>query len=187
MKQGSFLLKSLTVFAVIAIFITVIWGISEKSISYPEPQEAIFAVENDLVLIPAYKINGNALFFFIKDKNNLGATYVRKGLFGWKAEFLSWSPMDYERNYHNLNGIQGHGENLIFGLIKDGDDRLIQLEGKNAKILDLEMLPSKVVEENQLKGLHIWYFESETALGEGKIKLINKTTEEVIEEIDYFS
>lgn len=187
MKQGSFLLKSLTVFAVIAIFITVIWGISEKSISYPEPQEAIFAVEDDLVLISAYKINGNALFFFIKDKNNLGATYVQKGLFGWKAEFLSWSPMDYERNYDNLNGIQGHGENLVFGLIKDGDERLIQLEGKNAKILELEMLPSKVVEENQLNGLYIWFFESETALGEGKIKLINKTTEEVIEEIDYFN
>lgn len=159
-------------------------GNFRKSISYPEPQEAIFAVEKDLVLIPAYKINRNALFFFIKDKNNLGATYVREGLFGWKAEFLSWSPMDYERNYENLNGQQGHGENLIFGLIKDGDDRLIQLDGENAKILDLGMLPSEVVEGNQLKGLYIWYFESETAIEEVKIKLISKTTEEVIDEID---
>lgn len=183
MKQGSFK-KAVIAFAVIAIFITVIWVISEKFISYSEPQEAIFAVEKDLVLIPAYKINRNALFFFIKDKNNLGATYVREGLFGWKAEFLSWSPMNLERNYENLNGQQGHGENLIFGLIKDGDDRLIQLGDKSAKILNLEMLPTEVVEEYHLTGLYIWYFEIDTALEEGKIKLINKTTEEVIEEID---
>ncbi|WP_339215931.1 aspartyl-tRNA synthetase [Solibacillus sp. FSL W8-0372] len=183
MKQGSFK-KAVNAFTVIAIFITVIWIISGKSNSYSKPQEAIFAVENDLVLIPAYKINRNALFFFIKDKNNLGATYVRKGLFGWKAEFLSWSPMDYERNYENLNGYQGHGENLIFGLIKDSDDLLIQLGDKSAKILNLEMLPTEVVEEYQLAGLYIWYFEIDTALEEGKIRLINNTTEEVIEEID---
>lgn len=124
MKQSSFKNGAIT-FIVIAIFITVIWVIPEKSISYSEPQEAILAVEKDLILIPAYKINRNGLFFFIKDKNNLGATYVREGLFGWKAEFLSWSPMNPERNYKNLNGHQGHGDNLIFGLIKDGDDRLI--------------------------------------------------------------
>ncbi|MBD8036367.1 aspartyl-tRNA synthetase [Solibacillus sp. A46] len=183
MKQGSFK-KAVNAFTVIAIFITVIWIISGKSNSYSEPQEAIFAVENDLVLIPAYKINRNALFFFIKDKNNLGATYVRKGLFGWKAEFLSWRPMDYERNYENLNGYQGHGENLIFGLVKDSDDLLIQLGDKSAKILNLEMLPTEVVEEYQLAGLYIWYFEIDTALEEGKIRLINNTTEEVIEEID---
>lgn len=72
-------------FAVIVIFITVIWLFSEKSSSYSEPQEAILAAEKDLVLIPAYKINSNALFFFIKDKNNLGATYVGKGL--WEGQF----------------------------------------------------------------------------------------------------
>ena len=183
MKRGSFK-KAVIAFTVIAFFITVIWVISEKSISYSEPQEAILAVEKDLVLIPAYKLNRNALFFFIKDKNNLGATYVREGLFGWKAEFLSWSPMNLERNYEDLNGQQGHGEHLIFGLIKDGDDRLIQLGDQSAKILNLEVLPTEIVAEYELTGLSIWYFEIDTALEEDKIKLINKTTEEVIEEID---
>ncbi|MGE8000898.1 aspartyl-tRNA synthetase [Lysinibacillus sp. NPDC093190] len=167
----------------IVIFITVIWLFSEKSISYSEPQEAIFAVKKDIELIPAYKINSNALFFFIKDKNNLGATCVRKGLWGWKADFLTWGPMDNKRNHEKLNGYQGYGKNLLFGLIKDGDDRLLQLDDKNATILNLEMLPAEVVEEYQLKGLYIWYFESDTALEEGTIKLINKTTEEVLDEI----
>ncbi|GAB0166962.1 hypothetical protein LSPCS325_03990 [Lysinibacillus sp. CTST325] len=126
--------KTSIAFAVIVIFITVIWLFSEKSSSYSEPQEAIFAVEKDLELIPGYKINSNALFFFIKDKNNLGAIYARKGLWGWKAEFLTWGPMDHNRNYEKLNGYQGHGENLIFGLIKDGDNRLLQLDDKNATI-----------------------------------------------------
>ncbi|MEY9978679.1 aspartyl-tRNA synthetase [Lysinibacillus sp. RC79] len=184
MKKGSLNKNTVIAFAVIAIFITVIWLVSDKSISYPEPQEAIFAVEKDLELIPAYKINSNALFFFIKDKNYLGATYARKGLWGWKAEFLTWEPMDHNINYEKLNGYKGHGENLIFGLIKDGDDRLLQLDDKNATILNLEMLPTEVVEEYQLKGLYIWYFESDTALEEGTIKLINKTTEKVLDEID---
>lgn len=184
MKKGSLYKNAVIAFAVIVIFITVIWLFSEKSSSYSDPQEAIFAVEKDLVLIPAYKINSDALFFFIKDKNNLGATYVREGLLGWKAGFLTWSSMDNKRNYENLNGYQGQGGNLIFGLIKDGDDRLIQFDDKNATILNLEMLPTEVVEEYHLKGLYIWYFESDTALEEGKIKLINKTTEEVIDEIN---
>jgi len=183
-KKGSLNKNTSITFAVIVIFITVIWLFSDKSISYPEPQEAIFGVEKDLALIPAYKINSNALFFFIKDKNNLGATYARKGLWGWKADFLTWDPMDNKRNYEKLNGYQGYGENLLFGLIKDGDDRLLQLDDKNATILNLEMLPAEVVEEYQLKGLYIWYFESDTALEEGTIKLINKSTEEVLDEID---
>lgn len=183
MKQGSFK-KAVIVFAVIAIFITVIWVIPDKSISYSEPQEALLAVEKELVLIPAYKLNRNALFFYIKDKNNLGATYVREGMFGWKIDYLSWSPINLERTYENLNGHQGHGEHLIFGLIKDGDDRLIQLGDQSAKILNLEMLPAEVVKDYQLTGLSIWYFEIDTALEVGKIKLINKTTEEVIDEID---
>ncbi|WP_285395451.1 aspartyl-tRNA synthetase [Lysinibacillus sp. fls2-241-R2A-57] len=184
MKQGSFKKNTGIAFAVIAIFIIVIWLISEKSISYSEPQEAILAVEKDLVLIPAYKINSNSLFFFIKDQNNLGVTYVREGLWGWKVEFLTWISMDKNRNYENLNGYQRYDENLIFGLIKDGDDRLLQLDDKKATILNLEMLPTEVVEKHQLKGLYIWYFESDTALEEGTIKLINKATKEVIDEIN---
>ncbi|WP_255421087.1 hypothetical protein [Paenisporosarcina sp. OV554] len=41
------------------------------------------------------------------------------------------------------------------------------------------MLPNNVVEEYQLEGLYIWYFESENALDGGEINLINKYTEEL--------
>jgi len=183
-KLGSLNKKTGIALAVIAIFIIVIWLISDKSISYSEPQEAILAVEKNVVLIPAYKINNHALFFFIKDQNNLGATYVREGLWGWKTEFLAWSTIDKNRNYEKLTGYQGYGENLIYGLINGGDDRVLQLDDKKATILSLGMLPSEVVEEYQLKGLSIWYFESDTALKEGTIKLMNKTTKELIDEID---
>ncbi len=64
--QVTFNKKTGTAFAVIVIFIIVIWLVSEKSSSYSEPQEAIFAVEKDLELTPAYKINSYALFFFHK-------------------------------------------------------------------------------------------------------------------------
>ena len=79
---------------------------------------------------------------FIKNTNNLGAAYVQKGLFGWKAEMLTWSPMDNERSYENLNGYQGYGENLIYGLIRQGNERLVQIGENHATILNLAaMLP----------------------------------------------
>lgn len=46
------------------------------------------------------------------------------------------------------------------------------------------MLPTEVVTEYELTGLYIWYFEIDTSLEDDKIRLINKTTEEVIEEIE---
>src|SRR5699024_7295820 len=140
---------------------------SAKSDSYSAPQEALYASNNDLLLIPVYKVDDKALFFFIKNTNNLGAAYAHNGLFGWKADVLSWSPMDENRNYENLNGYQGHGDNLIYGLIRHGDKRLVQIGDTEATILDLgAMLPQGEIEKFQLEGLYIWYFESETPLNE---------------------
>jgi hypothetical protein len=178
--------SSLTIISVIVIliFISIFWVISEKSDSYSEPQEALFAIDKDLVLIPSYKINDKALFFFFKDKNNLGATYVQEGLFGWNAGMLTWSSMDNDRSYEKLNGYQGHGENLIYGLIRHGDERLIQIGENNATILSLSMLSPSEVEKFRLEGLYLWYFESEIPLNEGEIKLININTGEEIDSID---
>ncbi|NEY71409.1 aspartyl-tRNA synthetase [Bacillus mesophilus] len=177
---------SLSILIVILITISLIWFIAEKSNSYSEPNEALLAIDKDLLLYPAYKRNGNALFFFIKDKNHLGATYVKKGLFGWKSGMLTYSPMDHKRNYEKLNGYQGHSDNLIYGLIKikDGDEKYIKIDENNANLLSLEMLPSYIVEEYQLEDIYIWYFESDTALEVGEIKLMNKNTDEVIDTID---
>lgn len=163
------------------ILIGVVWVMSTKSDSYSEPQEALFALDNDLLLIPSYKINDKALFFFIKNTNNLGAAYVKKGFLGWKADFLSWSPMDSKRNSENLNGYQGHGDNLIYGLIRNGDERIVKIGEMDATILNLAMLPPSEVEKFQLDGLYIWYLESDEPLNGAEIRLLNKNTGEEID------
>ena len=40
---------------------------------------------------------------------------------------LTWSPMDNKGGYENLSGYQGHCENLIYVLIRNGNDRLIKV------------------------------------------------------------
>lgn len=60
----------------VAVIIAIVWVLSEKPNSYSEPQEALFEIDNDLLLIPAYKLNDKALFFFIKNEENLGTVYV---------------------------------------------------------------------------------------------------------------
>ncbi|MFZ0446527.1 MAG: aspartyl-tRNA synthetase [Bacillus sp. (in: firmicutes)] len=169
----------------VLVIIAAIWIISAKSDSYSEPQEALFASDNDLLLIPSYKINDKALFFFIKNTNNLGSAYVQKGLFGWKVDFLSWSPMDIEQNYENLNGYQGHGDNLIYGLIRHGDERIVKIGETDATILDLvAMLPPREIEEFQLDGLSIWYLESDVPLNGEEIRLLNANNGEEIDTIE---
>lgn len=170
---------SLTSVTLILVLLSVIWVISVKLDSYSEPQEAVFANENDLTLIPGYKNNNKALFFYIKGENHLGATYVQNGLFGWRPKMFTWSPMDKKRDYENLSGYQIHGGNLIYGLIRRGDERLVQVGENDAKMLNLAMLPPNKVEKLQLEDLYLWYFESETPLNGEEIKLFNNTGEEI--------
>ena len=54
-------------------------GNNGKSSSYLEPQDALLAMDSELLLVPAYKYNNEALFFFIKNEHNMGAFYVHKG------------------------------------------------------------------------------------------------------------
>jgi hypothetical protein len=185
MKKDLFLKILLITIPVLLIIVSVIWYLTEKSISYAEPHEALFAIERDLLLIPAYKINNEALFFFIKDQDQLGASFVKEGPLGWKADMLTWSPMARNINGQKLDGYQAHGEKLIYGLIKDVDDRIIKIGENQAKILNLEILPPNTVEEYQVEDLYIWYFQTENALADGEIKLINKSNGEVIDTLMY--
>ncbi|SOC43206.1 aspartyl-tRNA synthetase [Ureibacillus acetophenoni] len=168
---------------IFVISISVIWGVFEKLQSYDEPQEAIFAIEEDLVLIPGYKLNNKALFFFIKDGNSLGSTYVNEGFFGWKTDMLAWSSMAIDRDYERLSGYKGHGDYLIYGLIRHGHEREIRVGESEARILDLAMLPPNEVEKNQLEGLYLWYFESETPISGVEIKLLDKYTGEELDSL----
>lgn len=69
--------------------VAIAWFSDAKSQAYAEPNEALLAVENNIVLIPGYKMDKEALFFFFKGKNGFGATYVNNGLLGWKAGMLT--------------------------------------------------------------------------------------------------
>ncbi len=176
--------KRIAVIILIFVFVF-IWGMGERASSYSEPSKALFAIDQDMELIPGYKMDDEALYFFIKDKNYLGATFVKKGLFGWKTGMLTWGSADFKVSSENLNGHSGHGENLIYGLIKNGDERIIKMGENEAKLLNLEMLPNSIVQEYQLQDMYIWYFESETALDSGEIKLLNKSTEEQLDSVNY--
>lgn len=166
----------------VVVIITGIWMISEKSDAYANPQEALFANDNELLLIPGYKLNDKALFFFIKNTNDFGTAYVEKGLFGWKVDYLTWSPMDNEREYEKLSGYQGHGEHLIYGLIKHGNERMIEIGEADATILDLgTMLSPEEVEAFNLEDLSIWYLESELSLYGEQIRLLDENDGEEID------
>ncbi|KXH81938.1 hypothetical protein [Sporosarcina sp. HYO08] len=175
--------KLLGILPLILIFIIgfFIWALAERSESFQEPNEALLANDQDLVLIPGYKHDDRALFFFIKNETYLGAAYVHKRIFGWKAGMLTWSSLD--RNNEGLDSYSGHGDHLIYGLIRHGDERLIQVGEHDAKMLNLEMLPQNKVEQLRLKGLYLWYFEGGSFSDRKGVKLIDKNNGEEIDSL----
>lgn len=170
--------------AIFIILVTVFWIISEKSDSYPEPYEAILAVNRNLTLMPAYKVNDEALYFFLDGKNALGTAYVKKGLFGWKAGMLTWSPINTEIIDDSLSGYQIHEGKLIYGLIK-GDDRRVEVNGNNAYRLYFHFLPQNEVEKLHLEDVSLWFYESSEPLEEGEIKLFHSETDEELAVLEF--
>ena len=63
MRKNSLSKVLVTTFLLIIISISVIWFKSERSNSYSEPQEALFANEKDLLLIPGYELNDDVFSF----------------------------------------------------------------------------------------------------------------------------
>jgi hypothetical protein len=179
MKKSSII--SLVALLCVGTAMIIVWGYNEQKFSYSQPNEAVLAVDKDLVLIPAYKNNDESLFFFIKDKNHLGATVAHKGIFGWKSGMFTWSPFTRNGESGIMAGKQGHGDHLIYGLISDIDEKMITVDDQPAVILNLEMLPQSVVKENKLEGLYLWYFEGENVLNYQQIELIHQETQEVIQ------
>jgi hypothetical protein len=181
--------KNATILKYVFLFIVVIaltasWAYAEDQDSYSEPHKAIQAVDKDLQLILAYKIGDESLYFFIKDKTNLGATKVRKGIFGWKSGMFTWGPFYPDRDYEKLQGIQGHGQGLVYGLIRNGNERVVTVDDQEASILNLSLLSPSVVKEYQLEGLYLWYVESEKNLNDQQVKLLHKDTREIIDSVE---
>lgn len=167
------------------VVIAIAWFLDAKSQAYAEPNEALLAVENNMVLIPGYKVDKEALFFFFKGKNGLGATYVDKGLLGWKAGVLSWSQMGTHKHSELLNNSRGLDDRLLYGIIQinDGDNRSVQMNGTNAVLLNLEMLPLETVEAYELEDTFIWFFETDTPIDKRDIQLIDNDTGDVIDSL----
>ncbi len=153
----------------------IMWLFAEKSMSYSEPQEALMNAEDGLVLIPAYKFNDESLFFFIKN-SNLGASFIQKGLFGWKSDWLTYSQMG-EITLDKINGVKGHGDNLIYGLVAKGN--YIKVNGIQAEHLYLDIkLDTDVVKQYSLENTTIWYFVRDTSREQNNIELFDTDTDE---------
>lgn len=182
LKEPSFSKIPIPYFMAIGALLIVVWFVYEKKTSYLWPELALEAVDNELHLIPSGGLSGEALYFFIKEPDQFGATIVYEGLLGWKDSYLGFSPMDPNRNYENLNGSQMYGNNLIYGLIKmeEGMKRRILVNGYEAEMIHILLSPD-VIKKNQLEDLYVWYFKSETPIEEGEIKLIDDVTQEEID------
>ncbi len=177
--------RSVLILGAIAAFFVLGWVWSEKTDSYAGPAEALAAYDPSLLLIPAYQLDDRALYFFIKDQNGFGATYVRKGLIGWKNEFLSWSSLDQKRKYDGFGSVQGHGGTLVYGLTRHGEDWRFEVDQEDAVILDLETLPVDQVETYRLQGLSVWYAETEEQLDDPEVIYYDKETGVELEPEDF--
>ncbi|MDE5415254.1 aspartyl-tRNA synthetase [Alkalihalobacterium chitinilyticum] len=150
--------------------------------SYPEPQQALFATDPNLILIPAYKIGNEALFFLFKEGKHLGAAQLKKGLLGWKPPMITYSPLGDVDAYDKLSGYQGYGGHLIYGLIPDGTRYEVIVEEEPAGLLPLAMLPEDEVEELGLEGFYLWYYESGDTIRGGTIYLRDLNTGKIVDE-----
>ncbi|MEB1808558.1 MAG: hypothetical protein LPK26_14920 [Bacillaceae bacterium] len=69
--------------------------------------------------------------------------------------------------------MQGYGDYLVYGLIKNGADYRIEVNEKDAVILPFAMLPPEKVKANELENMYLWYYENEEPLHHGRIEFIN--------------
>jgi len=167
--------------SILLLFTFFILGVvADKSVSYSEPQEALMNAEDGLVLIPIYKQNEESLFFFIKN-SSLGASFVQKGLFGWKSGALSYSQMG-EVTPDKINGVSGHGDNLIYGLVAKGN--YIKVNGIRAEHIYLDIkLNKEIVQQKSLENTAIWYFVIDTSRKQNEIELFDANTDERLDYI----
>ncbi|MBN8192967.1 aspartyl-tRNA synthetase [Bacillus sp. NTK074B] len=182
-------MKNKTIFATVSwlmvvIALTSLWAYAEHQDSYSDPHVAILSEDSKLLLIPAYKLGDESLYFIIKSKHNLGAVYAHEGLLGWKSGMLTWGPIDPDRKFDMLEGHKGHGDHLIYGLFKKGDERVVKVDDQQATILNLALLSPEAVKEYHLEDVYLWYFEKDPDRTYHQIKLVEKETDEDLQIID---
>lgn len=181
MKSNPKRLISLLALSIIVLSAFIVWSISESEASYKEPQEALLAENEDLVLIPAYVTQDEALFFFIRNETSLGAAKVYKNLWGWKSDFLTWGPFNSITTGEKIGGYQIHGDEVIFGLMQKGDERVVMLNNTPAPAIPLELSLPDEIDNEHLSDLSLWYFETDELANESSLTLVERNTNEEID------
>ncbi|WP_146813411.1 hypothetical protein [Halobacillus faecis] len=169
-------------FAGTILLLLAVWMMVGKAGAYDEPGEALHATEEGLTLIPVQQVDGEALFFFIKDDRHFGAAKVQKGIFGWKAGMMSMNPLDRERIGEELNRLFVHGYDLVYSLVRKGDERSVKVGDEKATMLNVKSLLPEESEWIKLrwKDLYVWYIEKPFH-SDNEIKLLHKPDGEVID------
>jgi hypothetical protein len=50
---------------------------------------------------------------------------------------LTWGTYGNKESYEKLTGSSGHKDNLIYGLIKNGGDRIIKIDEKTDRFISI--------------------------------------------------
>lgn len=172
---------SVTIFVVLVLIFGYNWYTGEKERSFQEPSEALLALDSNLLLIPGFKENNVSLYFFMKDKNKVGATFLEHGIFGWKTEGdLLYTSMGNREGYEKLDKYVVHDDYFIYGLVRSDVQPIVKVNGNEATLLNLNMLDSSKVKEYELENMYIWYLEDGFPIADGKLELVNKETGELL-------
>ncbi|MBX0356725.1 hypothetical protein [Halobacillus sp. Nhm2S1] len=169
-------------FAITILLLLAVWMMVGKAGAYDEPEEALHATEEGLTLIPVQQVDKEALFFFIKDDRHIGAAKVQKGIFGWKAGMMSMNLLDTERIGGELNRLFVHGDDLVYSLVRKGDERSVKVGDEKATMLNVKSLLPEESEFIKLRwnDLYVWYIEK-SFHSHKEIKLLHKPDGEVID------
>lgn len=174
-------------FISIGILTAVTWLSVEKNHSYATPEEAFVAVEGDVIAIPGYSdFFGRELRYFFFKEGNLGVAYAERAPFGWKAQGISWSPLEPPANFEQLHDYGLFGENLIYGFVKlqKLPDYILEMGGAESNVIHF-LLMEDVSETHHLQDVYIWYASTEEAMKGGKVQLVDKQTGEVVDTLEF--
>ncbi|OHR67393.1 hypothetical protein HMPREF3291_10810 [Bacillus sp. HMSC76G11] len=154
----------------------VIWSMTEISQSFDEPLEALQHTKHDMeVVIPAYKINDEALFFFIDQKNHLGTAFLKEGIYGWKASSISTNPLTDRPAESELLNYHFYGNSMIYGLLSDEKGSLeVKINGAEARTLQVGgMLEQEIAQKYNLQNTVLWYYQQDELVpGGGEVELL---------------
>lgn len=174
------------VFPVILMVVTG-WAILESDESYAEPQDAMSEIYGHSTVIPGYASHNQALFFTITDERLLGAHYVNQNIFGWKVNGLTSYPINYREIHEKYYGTVSGKKYLVYGLMEANDNWIVQVDGEDASLLNLDMLQGDELERPELKESYLWYFERDQLIDvmEEKVKLVDRRTGDVLKILTY--